>query len=381
MYHRFIPYIAKTLWRHRARTIVTLGGSAVGLFLFCFVASILEGLDQMSTNQRSKTALVVFQANKFCPATSHLPQDYELKIKKLPGVINVLPIQVFTNNCRASLDVIVFYGVPADRLATARDMRVVHGSMSDFANRSDGALVGAATAKRRGLEPGDKFSIGELTVVIGGVFESDDPNEENYIYAHLDFLQRNKSQNLVGTVTQFEVLCREDVDLEQLCTTIDDTFRGGPAQTDTRPKGVFQAHALGDLMQVIQLSQWLGFASVAMVLVLVATTTVMSVQDRLQEYAVLQTIGVSHRQVFGLVVGESFVLGTLGGVIGVASAMVILYWSQLSVGAEAVTIAFRPTADLAWRGVLISAGAALVAGTVPAFFAANTKIVPALRSM
>ena len=30
----------------------------------------------------------------------------------------------------------------------------------------------------------------------------DDPAEENYIYSHLEFLQRSKGMNLVGTVTQ-----------------------------------------------------------------------------------------------------------------------------------------------------------------------------------
>ena len=70
---RFIPYIIKTLWRHRARTILTVSGSAVALFVFCFVGSVQEGMNQLTERQRSKQTLIAFQANKFCPATSHLP--------------------------------------------------------------------------------------------------------------------------------------------------------------------------------------------------------------------------------------------------------------------------------------------------------------------
>jgi putative ABC transport system permease protein len=102
---KFTPYLLKTLWRHRTRTMLTVSGSAVALFVFCFVGSVQEGLDRL-TSQKDST-LIVFQANKFCPATSHLPQDYDQIIGKMDGVREVVPIQVFTNNCRASLDVVV----------------------------------------------------------------------------------------------------------------------------------------------------------------------------------------------------------------------------------------------------------------------------------
>tara|TARA_R110002049_G_scaffold309101_2_gene516929 strand:- start:59893 stop:60195 length:303 start_codon:yes stop_codon:yes gene_type:complete len=49
---------------------------------------------------------------------------------------------------------------------------------------------------------------------------------------------------------------------------------------------------LSDLVDRIGFAHWLGYACVGLVLSLVATTTVMSVQDRIKEYAVLQTIGV-----------------------------------------------------------------------------------------
>lgn len=112
---KLIPYILKTLWRHRSRTILTVSGSAVALFVFCFVGSVQEGMNDLQDRQSGKRSLITFQANKFCPATSHLPQDYESEIEKMNGVREVIPVQVFTNNCRASLDVVVFYGVPPDR--------------------------------------------------------------------------------------------------------------------------------------------------------------------------------------------------------------------------------------------------------------------------
>lgn len=314
---KLLPYVLKTLWRHRSRTILTVSGSAVALFVFCFVGSVQEGMNDLQRRQSGNRALIAFQANKFCPATSHLPQDYDREIQKLSGVRDVVPIQVFTNNCRASLDVVVFYGVPPKKLRVARpDFDLLQGSWEEFERNQDSAVMGRAVANRRGVKLGDKFSIGDLSVVIAGIFAAEDPAEENYIYSHLDFLQRSKGMNLVGTVTQLEVLLDESADADLICQTIDERYRDGPVETDTRPKGVFQAKSLGDLTQLIGMAHYLGLACVGLVLALVATTTVMSVQDRIKEHAVLQTIGYSGARVFQLVMVESVILSMIGGFWG-----------------------------------------------------------------
>lgn len=376
---KFLPFTLKTLWRHRSRTILTVSGSAVALFVFCFVGAVQEGMNDLKRRQEAKGSLVAFQASKFCPATSHLPQDYDQKIAKLSGVKEVVPIQVFTNNCRASLDVVVFYGVPPKKLQKARDFELLAGSWAEFENHQDAAVVGRAVAHRRNIQVGDKFSIGDLSVNVAGIFRSEDPAEENYIYSHLDFIQRGKGMNLVGTVTQLEVLLNPGTDTLAKCEEIDELFQGGPVETDTRPKGVFQAKALGDLTQLIGMAHYLGYACVGLVLSLVATTTVMSVQDRIREHAVLQTLGFSGPRVFWLVMTESILLSLAGGILGTGIAMLILQLSSLSVGAEAVTIAFTPSIRLAGLGVAISVVAGFLAGIVPAWHAARTEIVPALR--
>ena len=376
---KFLPYILKTLWRHRSRTVMTVCGSAVALFVFCFVRAVQEGMNDLQTRQESEGTLISFQKNKFCPATSHLPQDYNLQIGKLQGVKDVVPVQVFTNNCRASLDIVVFYGMPPEKLRTARDFELTAGRWSDFEQHQNAAVIGQAVANRRGLGVGETFSIGDLSVDIAGIYQSSDPAEENYIYSHLEFLQRRKGMNGVGTVTQLEIFLEEGTDPVAKCSEIDDIYRVGPVETDTRPKGVFQAKSLGDLVQLINMAHYLGYACVGLVLSLVATTSVMSVQDRIREHAVLQTIGFSGSQVFRLVMTESILLSISGGMIGVGAAMFVLQISSLSVGAEAVAIAFTPSTRLAITGTIVAAIAGTLAGIAPAVHAARTEIVPALR--
>jgi putative ABC transport system permease protein len=101
-------YVLKTLWRHHTRTLLTVTGAAVAMFVFCFVGSVQEGLHRLTTGSDADRSLIVFQENRFCPTSSRLPEDYSRKIQEIPGVRDVMPIQVWTNNCRASLDIVVF---------------------------------------------------------------------------------------------------------------------------------------------------------------------------------------------------------------------------------------------------------------------------------
>lgn len=376
---RFAPYILKTIWRHRTRTLLTTSGAAVALFVFSFVAAVQQGLDRLSADQQSERTLIAFQANRFCPATSRLPEDYERTVRRLPGVADVLPIKVFTNNCRASLDVVVFHGVPAERLRKHRPMTLVSGDWGDFERHRDAALVGRGVARRRGVETGGTFSIGAVKVRVAGVFAADVSAEEDYVYTHLEFLQRAPGMNSLGEVTQLEIRLADGADATAVSEAIDARFRGGPVATDTRPKGVFQAASVADLAELIRLAGWLGFACVGLVLALVATTTVMSVQDRIREHGVLQTLGFSGPRIFSLVLCESTLTSLAGGLCGVAAALVVLAWGRLSVGTEGVTIAFTPSAAIAGLGAAVSLGVGLLAGVVPAWQAGRANIVAALR--
>jgi putative ABC transport system permease protein len=112
---------------------------------------------------------------------------------------------------------------------------------------------------------------------------------------------------------------------------------------------------------------------------LVATTTVMGVQYRIKEHAVLQTLGFTGWHIFGFVLAESVLVSLAGGLVGVAASLAILQTSGLALGTEGILITFMPSVSLALTGLAVSAVVGLSAGLVPAWQAARAEIVPALR--
>lgn len=376
---RFAPYVLKSLWRHRARTMLTISGTAVAMFVYCFVASVQEGLERLTSDEDSQRTLIVFQENRFCPTSSRLPEDYASKIAKIPGVREVMPVQVWTNNCRASLDIVVFNGAPPKQLQQARHLKLVSGNWDQFEKQRDAAVVGQNVATRRGLKVGDQFTIGDLSVKVAGTFTSSVPAEENLIYTSLEFLQYTRDLDAAGVVTQHEVYLNDDADPDEVASEIDSVLRAGPVATTTRRKGAFQTSTLSDLVDLIGFAHYLGYSCVGLVLTLVAATTVMSVQDRIKEHAVLQTLGVRPARIFRLIVAESLLLCLAGGILGTTLALAILTLGGLAIGAEGVTIAFCPSPHLAIMGLFISAIVGLSAGVIPAIQAARTPILSSLR--
>jgi putative ABC transport system permease protein len=379
---KFVPYVVKSLWRYRGRTAMTVGGSAVALFVFCFVTSVQEGLARLAHRADAERTLIVYQAYRFCPSTSRLLEDYASTIRtKIPGVKDAVPIQLFMNNCRASLDLVVFNGVPPEKLRSIRDVKLVKGDWQEFEHRTDGAVVGQALARRRNLEVGQRFSVGEVTVTVVGIYTAPTAAEENFLYTHLEFLQRTRGLNAVGMATQIEVRLDDGADPQAVAKAIDDYYRGGPVLTDTRPKGVFEANAVGDLVELIGFAGYLGYACVGLVLALVATTTVMAVQDRVREHALLQTLGFSGLRIFGLVVAESSIVSTAGGLLGIGAALATLAWSGLVVGTQGVAIAFAPSVSLTVTGLAVAVVVGVLAGLVPAWQASRADILSSLRQV
>ncbi|MDG2221305.1 MAG: ABC transporter permease, partial [Rubripirellula sp.] len=60
-----LKYVLKTIWRHRARTFLTVSGTSVAMFVFCLVGSVQQGMDRLTDDTTATQNLIVFQENRF----------------------------------------------------------------------------------------------------------------------------------------------------------------------------------------------------------------------------------------------------------------------------------------------------------------------------
>ncbi|MCB1071231.1 MAG: ABC transporter permease [Kiritimatiellae bacterium] len=375
-----IPLAAKQLLRHRVRTLLTVLGIAAGMFLYALVESMQTAVSRTTAVQASDVTLVVYRENRYCPSTSRLPLYYEDEIRRIPGVREVIPIQITVNNCGASLDIVTFRGVPPRQLARfAPEIQVTEGSREDWERTDDGALIGENFAARRGLKPGDAFEAAGVRVTISGILTSPNLQDNDVAYVHLPFLQQASRRGL-GEVTQFNVRVEDPAHLEEVAAAIDATFKTAEEPTHTQPEKAFFAQAARELIELTGFTRWIGLGAVIAVLGLVANAVLLVVRTRIRENAVLQTLGYPDSAIAWLVLLEGLLLGLAGGLIGAGSAMGFLAISHITFGNEGQVMSITPDPGLFLSGLLLALVLGGLASTYPAWMAVRRPIVESLRT-
>lgn len=379
---KFWPLVLKQVWRHRMRSLLTIGGVAIAMYLFVAIQAMQRGVAETTEVSAADTTLVVYREDRFCPFTSRLPEYYLPRIKEIEGVVSAMPMRVVVNNCRASLDVVTFRGVPRDdfQQTIGSDITITDGSIEQWQRRSDAALLGQTLASRRGLKVGDQFDAAGITAYVAGILESDQAQDQNVAYVHLDFLQQQTDKRL-GTVTQFNVKVKDPKQLDAVSAEIDKLFATAEHPTTTRSEKAFVAQVAGDMIELIGFTQYLGWGSLIAVLALVANAIVLSVQDRIKEHAILQTLGYPGLLIGKLIVSEALVLGVLGGLLGAASAVLTIKITSVSFSVDGLSIPIHADSMLLMTGLAISVTLGVVAGLIPAIQASRRPIASCFRAV
>ncbi|MFM7050913.1 MAG: ABC transporter permease, partial [Planctomycetota bacterium] len=338
----------RMLLRQRVRCALTVLGIAVASFLLCAERAVHAGVREATEADGRETRLIVYRANRFCPFTSRIPERYADEVARIPGVASAVPMQIAVSNCRASLDVVVFRGVRAEdaRRALAPRLSFDAGSMEEFLARGDAALVGRALAQRRGLRVGDRFQSAGIAVTVAGIVGSDGIQDRNTCFVQLPFLQDASGGAQGGDVTQLEVEVADPAALQQVARAIDARFAADRAPTSTRAEKEFAARAAMDLVAIAAFAGWLGLGAMAAVFALVANAIVLSLEGRVREIALLQSLGFRGALVAWSVLVEGLVLSVAGAALGAGAAHLTLALGEFSMGAEGVLVEFAPSAEV-----------------------------------
>jgi len=378
---KYIPLVVKQITRHRMRSLLTIAGVATAMFLFVAVQAMQRGVALATEKTAAETTLVVYRKDRYCPFTSRLPDFYGRKIRDIQGVKEVIPMKIVVNVCRASLDVVTLRGVAVEQFVEQqKDLEVIAGSIENWKKTYNGALVGETLALRRGFKIGDTFKTSNVQNEVSGIFRSDEPQNQNVAYVHLKALQQATDKKF-GIVTQFYVKVDDPARMDEVAAAIDDEFAVEQEPTATRSEKAFVAHAAGDLVELMKFTRHLGWGCLFAVLALVGNAIVLSVQDRVKEHAILQTLGFKGGLIGRLIIAEGILVGLLGGCVGTVGALGGLYWKQLSLSVDGLSIPISAETILLVTGLGISLALGVVAGLVPAWQASRHEIAGCFRAV
>jgi putative ABC transport system permease protein len=260
-----------------------------------------------------------------------------------------------------------------------RNYRIISGSMQEFIDTRDGALIGASIARRRGWEPGRTVDLRDqlgLLMEVKGVFFSGNEEQDNTILADIGFVQDRYDAR--GQANQIMIKLAPDARADEVAAAIDALPL--PVGTRTQPETAFLSAMLEDLTDLILLATLVVAVTMVVVFLSVANTVAMSVRDRTKQIGVLRTLGFRRYQIMLLVAGETALLCLIGGALGTFGAWLVLSIQDVSVQSRALNLTVSMPWEVMGIGILAGMLVGLAGAALPAFRASRMGIVSSLGS-
>ncbi|HUP92575.1 MAG TPA: FtsX-like permease family protein [Solimonas sp.] len=382
---KFLPLLWATLWRKRARTILTLL-SLVAAFL---LLGLLQGASALFQGAGVNLSAPILITQSRVSFTSPLPLSILPRIEAVPGVTSVSYSQFFGGIYQDPKNFFPQFAVVPDRwLSTFKECALGPGQAEAWKASRTAAVAGEQLVKRFGWKIGDQIPLVsqiwpqkngsrawsfELVGIVGDVTEDSCPRKGN-MYMRYDYLDeaRQFGKGLAGL---FVVRIDNPEHAERVGQTIDTMFENSPEETKTQSEKDFALNfgrQIGNVGLILNMIMLAVFFSILM---LTGNTMRQAVQDRIPELAVLKTIGFSDLAVTALVLAESLLMCLLGGLAGMALASVVMD----VLGRSLQNLPPMHADARLWAiGVAAMAGLAVLIGAAPAWQARRLSIVDAL---
>jgi putative ABC transport system permease protein len=386
--------LLRQLLRRKLRTTLTIVGITVGIWALVVMGSMANKINTLVSGASGAYAgrVAVTDASNSTIGLSISPMRLDVvdQVRAVDGVAAAEPqIQmIYDPDASASFavsDTLLGRLADAERPPDAVPTAAAEGRLLDAGDEGTMLVVfGHALADKVRAHLGATITIRGFTFTVVGILEPTLSIPDYIAYVPLSAAQRLLSASLPAPIraaipetdlaSQVMAYPADGVTVEQLAERIE--ARVEDVATVTQADYDQQ---LGSSVTLIN-SILIGVALISLVVggLSVINTMAMSVAERTREIGVKRAIGGTRGQIIRELVGESAVIGLIGGLLGVALGSVVVAVAN-EAGRSSGTLLFTFSPVIALFAVLFSTVLGMLAGFVPAWGAARLDPVQALR--
>lgn len=372
--------ILANLFRKKTRLILTIGSFTVALFLFGLLAVVRGSFNQALDIAGADRLVVVNRGSIIQP----LPLAYKERILRIPGVKLTTHDNWFGGIYQDERNFIPQFVIdPENQRQIFPEFIVPEDQWQDFLKDRTGAIAGAQTAKRFGWKIGDRipikgtFAPGAWEFNLVGIYHGSRPeDDETQFWFKWDYFEERVPERFKGLVGWYYVRIDNADDAPRIAKAIDQEFSNSPYETRTQTEKAFAAGWVKQMGNVQFLILSIGSVVFFTLLLVTGNTMAIAVRERTAELAVLKAVGFSDRFVMILILGESLIMATLGGGIGLVLAKLFTLKGDPTHGMLPYFYLPLPAVGTG-LGVALAVGA--ISGLLPAIGAMRLRVVDALR--
>jgi putative ABC transport system permease protein len=382
---RYLPLILKNCRRNRRRTVLTIASIGISMCLLGVMIALFHAF--YASAPPPEEALRLVARNKIS-LTQVVPQFYAERMKHVPGVREVMYNQWFNGVYKDARDPNNFFArmaIEPEKLFTMYpEYKIPEDEKKAFLRDRAGCVIGRDLANKFHFKLGDRIPVvgdifpGNYEFTVRGIFDS--PRISELLYFNRDYLEQTLPEGRRGQVSSIYILIDDPAHSARVAQAIDDEFRNSTTQTKTDSEQAFILSFVSLLGNVKMMLIWISAAVMFTILLVSANTMAMSVRERVREVGVLKTLGFTSSAVLGLILGEASLISFAGGSIGFLLSVVLISGITKSPFASFLPpfSAFDPVVAVVCIATAIGIG--VLSSFVPAWGAAGTSIVNALRS-
>jgi putative ABC transport system permease protein len=278
---------------------------------------------------------------------------------------------------------------PATFFGVYDEMKVAPDQMDVWKHDRQGAIVGDVLAKKLGWNLGDKITLqsgiypGDWQFTIDGIYtataKSVDRSTLVFPWAYLNDSLPPARRDMVGWIVS---RVDDPTHAADIGVALDKRFDERDTPTLSQDERSFQASFLGMFSAILKAMDIVSAVILGIMTLILGNTIAMAVRERTNEYGVLRAIGFLPAHIALWIVAESFAMGILGGLVGLAIA-----WPFINFGVgrfiEENMGSFFPYFRLETGNVVLGLALASLLGAtaaaIPAWRASQLRVIDAVR--
>jgi len=381
----FITFVLKNLTRRPTRTALTVLGLAVAVGSMIALLGISNNVERAVAEsfERRGIDLIIMERGKPNQTDSDLDEKLVERVRKLEGVEQVdAALAIFmdlTSPSGATVPTLCF-GWPPENFGY-NDLKLLDGRRL-VASDTRKAMLGFKRAQELNKGVGDTIKLHDEPFEVVGVFESFTVYENGAVLIQLKDAQ--ELERRPGSISGFSVRVRKsadnpDADVEAVRQRIEALTdeKGRPTRLSAQSVREYVQTML--YIRIVRAMVWMvSVIAVAIGVISMMNTMVMSILERTQEIGILRAVGWTRGRVVRMVLGEAVLIALLAAAVGTVGAIAATHALAASPRVSGfIEPGIAPTVVL--QGFALTALIALLGGLYPALRAARLLPTEAIR--
>ena len=319
------PLAVKNLQRRKGRTLLTVAGVAIAVAILFSLLSFSAGYERELTKEMDSLGFHLLAVPKGCPyeATTlilhggvipkYLTNEDLARARATDGVVIAAPmlLQQFVKDGTPH----IVYGIDPDAMLPIKPAWKVDGRFF-IANETHVMVIGSTLAEKENLAPGSVIPFGpsQEPFKIIGVLKPTGSEDDNFHFLPLADAQRVFGKE--GFITAIAVRADDVKHIHDISMELEKV-------PDIQV--VTMAQVTGTIMNLVGSARSLLFSVIVIAIVIsaagITNTLLMSVNERTREIGMMKAIGASGYHIGVLLITETLLITTLGGIIGILAAL------------------------------------------------------------